>query len=59
MLTRMCRSRQGPENPDKFPKTRDNRRSRAKCEDQDTLIGMIDGWAGHFTIQGKRPWTTI
>jgi len=55
----MCRSRQGPENPDKFPKTRDNRRSRAKCEDQDTLIGMIDGWAGHFTIQGKRPWTTI
>ena len=42
MLTGICRPQQGPENLDKFSKTRENRRSRAKWEDQDMLASILD-----------------
>jgi len=42
MLTSICRPRRGPENLDKSSKTRENRRSRGKCEDQDMLISLLN-----------------
>lgn len=38
--TSIYRPRQGPENLLEFSKTRENRRSRGKCEDQDPLTGI-------------------
>ena len=37
------RPRRSPENIDKVSKTRENRRSRGKCEDQDLLTSILNG----------------
>jgi len=43
VLTSIGRPRRGPQNLDKVSKTRENRRSHGKCEDQDILPSMLDG----------------
>ena len=42
LLTSICRPRRGPQNLDKPSKTRENRRSRGKCEDQDMLTSILN-----------------
>jgi hypothetical protein len=43
MLNNTCGQPRGPENVDKSSNTREHRRSRRKCEDQNKLINMING----------------
>ena len=52
MLTSICRPRRGPENLDKVPKTRENRRSRGKCEGQDILPSMLYSQVRLFALEG-------
>jgi len=41
MLAGSCRARRGPEHVDKFSKTRENRHSRGKRENQDMLTSLL------------------